>query len=80
MIDLHAGRVDTRPDLHLSTFKGKQLAGAARTCAIQTETVWRRLGYCGKALELSLGEERSRRYRVTCPGCLHELRLIGYAG
>lgn len=78
MIDLHAGRIDTRPNIHASAYRGKQLVGAKRTHAIQTETVWRRLAYCGVAIELALGFDSVA--RVTCPRCVTALREMGYSG
>ena len=78
MIDLHAGRVDTRPTIHDTSYRGKQIAGSKTTHAIQTESVWRRLAHCGVALDLALGFDN--RARITCPGCLAQLRELGYAG
>lgn len=69
-------RVDTRPRIDRDVMKGVLVFGAGRLHGIQTETVWRRLSFCGRPMENANGSRKA----ITCPDCLSHLRAIGYAG
>jgi hypothetical protein len=73
---MHVGRYEMRPHIQDTAYRGVQRYGGTRVHAIETETIWRRLAWCGVAVENAAGS----RAPVNCDTCLKAMRRVGYAG